>query len=252
MSSEHSDWPLITELIPKRRSLDAPADLEAYYQLEPGPHLRVNFVASLDGRVEIGGRSRALGGPVDRAAFMAMRAVSDAVMVGAGTARAENYGPADLGPEVGERRLHRGQALALPLVVVTASCNLDPSARLFQGDDDVFVVTTAKAAASRPSFPGGTEILECGEAEVDLAQATNALRERGLDRILCEGGPALTRSLMLAGLVDELCLTISPLLAGSAARGLSAEGPPAHSARMELSGLLEGDSMLVARYRIHL
>jgi riboflavin biosynthesis pyrimidine reductase len=81
------------QLLPSGPDVDSPADLEAVYALPPHRHVRTNFVTSLDGAVELEGRSASLGGPADRAAFMAMRAVADVVMVGAGTARAERYGP---------------------------------------------------------------------------------------------------------------------------------------------------------------
>lgn len=245
-----SEWPEIEELMPAKRAIGSAAELEAVYELPAAPHLRLDFVASLDGAVEVAGRSRPLGGPADRAAFMAMRAVSDAIMVGAGTARAENYGPTALPVQVEQRRKQRGQDNPQPLVVVTGTGNLDPAARLFSGDNDVIILTTEAAAAVAPSFSHRTELLVCGAEEIDVASAMDALYGRGLLRILCEGGPTLARSLMLAGVVDELCLTISPLFVGSEQRRLSGDGPPAYAARFELNGVLHGDGMLLGRYQV--
>lgn len=243
-------WTPITELIPRRRSIDGPADLEEVYALPERPHLRIDFVVSIDGGIEIDGRSGGLGGPVDRAAFMAMRAVADAILVGAGTARAENYGPTAMAPEVEERRLARGLSRRPPLIVVTASGILDQVPRLFSGDNRVIVVTTEPEAQSAAGWPKEAEVLACGRTEVDLVGALRLLRGQGLLRILCEGGPMLTKTLMMDGLVDELCLTISPLITGSGTARLSGRGDPGYDGRLELSGLLEGDSMLLARYRL--
>lgn len=223
--------------------------LEQLYLPEGDRLLRVNLVASLDGAVEIEGRSGPLGGPGDRSAFAAMRAVADAVLVGAGTARAENYGPVRLAPEVGERRKRRGQAPRPTLAVVTRRGDLDPHGRLFSGVGRVLVLTTDKVEASRPDLAEVAEVVSCGPSEVDVERAVEELRSRGLGRILCEGGPALARSLLAAGLVDELCLTISPVVVGGGRR-LFGEQLLGRPELFELAGLLEADSMLLGRYRL--
>lgn len=241
-------FPPIRQLLPTDRRLTGPADLELAYEHPGAHHLRVNFISSLDGAIEIDGRSGPLGGPADRAAFMAMRAVADVVMVGAGTARAENYGPVKLDADAQKRRLERGQAAHPPLAVVTARADLDPAARMFAEDGEVLIITTERSADQRPELAAAAELLPCGESMVELRRAVETLRSRSLGRILCEGGPELMRSLLSAGLVDELCLTISPLLAGPQRRQLSGDAPPPAPERFRLAALLEGDGMILARY----
>lgn len=237
------------QLLPDVRPLDGRRDLEELYLPPTGVHLRVNFVTSLDGAVEIGGRSGPLGGPVDRDAFMAMRAVADAVMVGAGTARAEDYGPVRFDAGARARRVERGQPERAPLVVVTRRGMLSPDARMFEEPGGVIVLTTQATAARDDIVALGkvAEVLAFGDLEVDLAAAVAELHRRGLGRILCEGGPMLTGDLFVAGLVDELCLTLSPVVAGGEHRHLGQRWP-ASSGPLSLTGLVEGDGMLVARY----
>jgi riboflavin biosynthesis pyrimidine reductase len=234
------------QLLPDVRPLAGPADLEALYVV-PGEHLRVNFVTSIDGAIEISGRSGPLGGPADKDAFMAMRAVADVILVGAGTARAEDYGPVRMDDSARERRAGRGQSARPPLAVVSGRGALRRDTRLFDDGAEVILLTTGKGAADHPELAEAAEVVVCGEAEVDVVAAVGELRRRGLDRILCEGGPTLSRELFGAGLVDELCVTFSPVMAGEGLRRLS-EAWPDTPAGLRLLGLVEGDGMLIARY----
>jgi riboflavin biosynthesis pyrimidine reductase len=240
---------VIRQLLPERMELEGPEAVEGAY-LPPGDrHLRINFVATLDGAVEVGGRSGPLGGPVDRSAFMAMRAVADVVLVGAGTARAEDYGPVRLAPEVQARRRARGQSSLPPLAVVTATGALEPGSRMFEADRDVIVFTSEGVALERRSLTAVAEVVACGAGVVDVKHVVADLHGRGLGRILCEGGPSLSRSLFEAGLVDELCLTLSPMLAGEGHHHLGQAwgGAPG---QFELVALMEGDGMLLTRYAV--
>jgi riboflavin biosynthesis pyrimidine reductase len=241
--------PPISELLPSSRLLSGPEDLEDFYSVPAGSHLRVDFVSSLDGAVELQGRSGPLGGGPDRAAFSAMRAVADVVLVGAGTVRAEAYGPVRLDEDARRRRLRRGQAELPELAVVSARGALDPHARIFGGERRVLVLTSAVAAGAHPELGRVADVVVCGDDRVDLPSALSALAGRGLTRVLCEGGPELTRSLLIAGLVDELCLTFSPVVAGAGHRVLGGDGPLPLPARFSLEGLLHGGGMLLARYR---
>lgn len=240
---------MIRRFFPEPRPLEDRSDLEDAYMHPSERHLRVNFVASLDGAVEVGGRSGPLGGPADRAAFMAMRAVADVVMVGAGTARAENYGPVRLAPEVQERRRSRGQAARPPLAVITARGDLEANARMFEADRDVILFTTEPVAEARADLAAVADVVTCGVGAVDVDLVVRGLQERGLGRILCEGGPALTRSLFEAGLVDELCLTLSPVLAGEGHHRLS-EAWAGEAGRFALAAVMEGDGMIITRYEV--
>ena len=235
------------QLLPEPGQLDGAADLERVYA-PPGPHhLRLNFVSALDGAIEIDGRSGALGGPADRAAFTAMRAVADVVLVGAGTARAEDYGPVRLPADAADRRRAAGRAPRPPVAVVTAQGRLDPDSKLFSDGAEVLVLTTASVAAEGRLAGVAADVVGCGEDRVEPGLVVAELRRRGLGRILCEGGPRLARDLLAAGLVDELCLTLAPLLGGGGRPTLTGAGP-GRPVPLQLQGLIEGDGMLLARY----
>jgi riboflavin biosynthesis pyrimidine reductase len=239
----------VLQLLPDRRLLDEGA-LERIYAHPLSRHLRVNFVMSLDGGIEIDGRSGPLGAPADRAAFMAMRAAADVVMVGAGTARAENYGPVRLGPDPTARRAVRGQAGNPPLAVVSTSAQLDTGSRMFAGDEALIVYTAATGLSRRPDLAGAADVVVCGDDAVDLRAVVADLHRRDLGRVLCEGGPALVRGLFAADLVDELCLTLAPVLVGPGVGSLSGAWPGRGPRRFELEGLVEGDGLLMTRYRV--
>ncbi len=185
------------QLLPEVRDL-APADLFDLYD-QAGPFLRANFVSSVDGAIAIKGRSEGLGSPADKAAFRALRATCDAIIVGAGTLRAENYGAVHFGAAASAWRAAHGFAPQPPVVVVSRSGELG-SGRVLEGP----------VLLSAPRGPEGVELLP-----TDPASLVAALHERGLTRLLCEGGPALLTTLLRAGLVDELFLTTSPQLVGT-------------------------------------
>ena len=109
-------------------------------------------------------------------------------------------------------------------------------------DATTIVITTASAPAAKVA-----DVIVAGETEVDLAAALAALHERGLRRVNCEGGPHLLRDLVAAGLLDELCLSLSPLLTGPGAGRITA-GPPFGARPMTLAGLLAEDGFLYCRY----
>jgi riboflavin biosynthesis pyrimidine reductase len=236
------------QLLPAPRSLDGEADLESIFELPPGRRLRANFISSIDGAIELDGRSRSLSGPADQAAFMAMRACADAVLVGAGTVRVENYGPVKLDERTQQRRVHRGQAPLPRLAIVSGAADLDPGAKVFAGAAKPLLLTSARGAGSRPDLARVADVTVCGEDVVDLGYALDHLSALGLARVLCEGGPTLMSSLLAHHLVDELCLTISPVLAGSGHRSLTTGHPMPDPAWFGILGLLEADGMLLTRY----
>lgn len=185
------------QLIPEVRDL-SPQDLFDLYD-EPGPYLRANFVSSVDGAIAVEGRSEGLGSPADKAAFRALRATCDAVVVGAGTLRAENYGSVRFGAAAAAWRADHGYDPAPPVVVVSRSGELG-SGRVLEGP----------VLLSAPTGPEGVELIP-----TDPTEMVAALHERGLTRLLCEGGPSLLTTLLKAGLVDDLYLTVSPQLVGT-------------------------------------
>lgn len=187
--------------------------------------LRVNFVTSIDGAVAVDGRSAGLSGDADKAVFRMLRSVCDAVLVGAGTYRAENYTPLILRGSPRLVVVSRGMRLTFPPAPARP-----------------IVLTTTQAD------PGGlqavADIVRC----TDLADGLAKLREMGLVNILCEGGPYLFGELSNADLVDELCLTVSPLLAGPGAGRITA-GEIHPVRRMRLSRMdIADDGTLLLRY----
>jgi riboflavin biosynthesis pyrimidine reductase len=217
--------------------------------------LRVNFVSSVDGAATEDGVSKGLQTPGDNAVFAALRDLADVGLVGAGTIRVEGYGPA----KVSRRRLgvrtERGYPATLPTAVVSRSLRLDPAAALFAAappDARTIVLTCAAGdPVVRAALEQVADVVVCGDDDVDLVLARTALEDRGLTRILSEGGPTLFADLARSGVVDELCLSVTPLLAGPGARRIVAgelwRGGPLP---LTLTGLLEEDGALFCRYAV--
>lgn len=197
-----------------RRLLPEPAgDVDPYevYGDVTGPWLRVGMVMSADGSVaDEEGWTNGLGGAADFRVFRTLRALADAILVGAGTVRTGRLGPARLRPDLRERR---GRPPA-PIVVVSGSLSLDWSLPLFTSAESPTLVVTSAAALRMTRVPASVRVLTAGDDAVDLRLAVRDLRRHGMAHLLCEGGPALTTSLIAAGLVDELCLNLAPTLIG--------------------------------------
>lgn len=232
-------------------------DVHAYYAadwLDAGG-LRMNFVASVDGAATESGVSRGLQTPGDNRVFGALRDLADVVLVGAGTTRIEGYGPIKVSARRRGVRREHGFAEALPVAVVSRSLRLDPTAALFTGapsDARTIVITCAAADREmRRRLDEVADVVVCGELAVDLPAARAELEKRGHARILSEGGPTLFAQMAHAGVVDELCLSITPLLTGPGARRITAgELWPGDTIALRLTGLLEEDGALFCRYRL--
>ena len=234
-----------------------PVDLPGLVASEPRPApedrpwLAVNMVASIDGAIEVDGRSGELGGPTDLALFRALREMCDVVLAGAGTVRAEDYGPPVIGDEGRARRRARGQSEVPRLAVVSASLQLDPAARLFSDPARRPLVVTCASAPddARRRLAEVADVLVAGDDSVDLGAMARQLRDLGAETVLCEGGPTLNAQLLAADLLDEWCQTIAPLLtAGAAARGTGAVGTGVLR-RMRLARAFDDDDgYLLLRY----
>ncbi|WP_406279706.1 pyrimidine reductase family protein [Nocardia sp. NBC_00881] len=237
----------------------SPDDLARLYafpaQLD-APWVRANFVSSIDGAATSGNLSEGLGTPADRTVFMMLRELSDVILVGAGTVRSENYGGARTDPRR-RRALHdRGigghpDGAPPPIAVVTASAALEPGARLFT-DTQVppLVITTAIAPADRKQqlVDAGADVIEAGDIAVTPKRLLRALGERGLLRVLTEGGPHLFGELLEADAVDELCLTTAPLLVGGTARRISLSAHEFRSPMTRTHVLLDDDGTMLTRW----
>jgi riboflavin biosynthesis pyrimidine reductase len=222
-------------------SVSALADLYAYPASGMGdrPWLRANMVVSADGAASLAGRSAGLSGPADRLVFSVLRSLADVILVGAGTARVERYRPA------AERdiwaALRDGRVLTPPIAVVTRELNLDPDGPLLAGTpagSRTIVLTTAAApAARRAAAARHADVIVAGVDSLTPAAVIGALAERGYRRLLIEGGPSLLAHFTTAGLLDDLCLTISPVLEGGwAGRILRAPETPPEAAQDGAAG----------------
>jgi riboflavin biosynthesis pyrimidine reductase len=231
-------------------------DVHAFYAadwLDVGG-LRVNFVASVDGAATEDGASRGLQTAGDNRIFAALRDLADVVLAGAGTVRTEGYKPITVSDRRRAIRAKYGLPATLPTAVVSRSLRLNPADDLFAAapDDARTIVLTCAAGDPRvrAELEQVADVIVCGDRSVDLAAARATLADRGMTRILCEGGPLLFADLARAGVVDELCLSISPLLTGPGARRIVAgELWPDDPHRLTLAGLLEEDDALFCRYR---
>jgi riboflavin biosynthesis pyrimidine reductase len=214
-------------------------DLRTAYAADSPRHLRANFVASADGSVSLEGKSGTLGSPADRELFQLLRAMSDVVLVGAGTARVENYGGA---------RQTAGNIP--PIAVVSRSLDFDVQSRLFTDTLVPPIILTCEAAPQdrRNALDGIAEVIVAGDEDVDLRVALDALAERGLRHVECEGGPHLLGWLIAAGLLDELCLTVAPVIAGGEAGRIVAGLETQVADRLQLAHVLEDDGFLFLRY----
>ncbi|MCM3884253.1 pyrimidine reductase family protein [Frankia sp. R82] len=238
--------------MPQNESAEVDLDQAYAYpeQAAGRSYVRSNFVSSADGGAEVGGRSGPLGGDGDRQVFRTLRWLCDVVLVGAGTVRHENYGPVIVPPQRRELRVAAGLAAVPPVAVVTASATLDPAARLFDAEVRPVVLTCAAAPADRrAALAQVAEVVLCGDNTVEPAAALAALAERGLTRVLLEGGPTLHAQLAGAGLLDELCLTVAPLLAGPDRKTITMGDGWPEPARLRLIQVLTEDGSLFLRYQ---
>ncbi|KQR24799.1 hypothetical protein ASF79_04050 [Agreia sp. Leaf335] len=240
----------ITLLSPGAAPLDAAALALAYSVADRSvTTLRVNFITSLDGSATVKGLSGGLGGPADKLVFDTLRRLSDVVLVGAGTVRSEGYGAMRLSDADVEWREARGLAAQPAFALVSGRLDLDPTSDVFaKAPVRPLVLTSASApAGARTALGRVADVISCGDDQVEPQRIVDTLVERGLTQILCEGGPSLFGTFIAADLVDELCLTVSPLLEGGAGIRIS-HGESDAARRMRLVHVLESDGLLLTRY----
>ena len=239
----------VRQLFPVVRDPVDPADVYADVPIAADrPGVRLNMIASADGATAVNGRSGALGGPADRTVFMALRSLTDMILVAAGTARTEGYGPARLSESVQAERGQRGQTPVPAIAVVTRTAALDWDSPFFTEATARPIVVTVSTSPNQSRASEVADVVIAGDDDVDLRRALDALAERGARSVLAEGGPSLNAQLAGAGLLDELCLTLAPSLVGGDAKRIVSG--PAFGARHELRliSVCEEDDFLFLRY----
>jgi riboflavin-specific deaminase-like protein len=216
------------------------------------PYVVLNMVATADGAATVGHRTAPISNSADRQLFHELRAHVDAVMVGAATVRIERYGRLVRDPQRRERRVARGLAPDPLAVVASRRLTLTPDLPLLADPHSRVVVLTASDAELSGCAADVSYLRSAPGVEVDLAAMLARLRtEFGVRSVLCEGGPHLNTALLPAGLVDELFLSIAPVLAGSAGSlSIAGRAPLAELVDLDLIGLFESQSQLFARYAV--
>ncbi|MBN1529169.1 MAG: dihydrofolate reductase family protein [Thermoleophilaceae bacterium] len=215
---------------------------------EGRPYLVVNMVSTADGKAAMDWRTRGISTDVDRDLFHHLRTQADAVMVGAGTVRAERYGTVTKTPELRAKRVEEGVREVPLAVIVSGRLDLPPDLPILGDPDQPVVIATA----SDGELPGLGDHVAYERVGDDLPLLMARLRsEHGVRAVLCEGGPTLNSFLLAAGLVDELFLTLNPkLLGGAAALTIVAGRELVEPAELELVSLAEAEGELFTRWRV--
>jgi riboflavin biosynthesis pyrimidine reductase len=224
-------------------------------QPAPRPRMLLNMVSTVDGRATVAGRSGGLSGEADRALFHGLRSAVDCVLVGAGTVRVERYGRMIPSEQTRSTRVRRGLHEEPLACIVSGRLAVPEDLPLLNEPSARVAILTASAAALAP-VPATVDYIRSPGGQLDLAAAVAELSERfGVQTMLCEGGPHLARELLAEGLIDEVFLSLSPLLAGGEPSGgeamrilAGAELQP--PARLELASVLRSDSTLFLRYLV--
>ncbi len=199
----------------------------AHYEWPDEVWVRANMVSSVDGSAHgPDGLSGTINSTPDKALFSLLRRTCDVIIAGAGTVRAEDYRLPQTRPEVAAARRDAGLAEAPALVVITRTADIPADSRLFTepisdgyAEGDLMIVTTSRtsdaARAELAAQPRVDEVMDLGEQDVDLNRLINQLAENGMRRILVEGGPHLLAEFIDQNLLNDLCLSITPVIVGS-------------------------------------
>jgi riboflavin-specific deaminase-like protein len=206
------------------------------------PYVVVNMAATADGRAAVDGKSGAIGGDADLAWFHQLRASVDAVLVATGTLRTETYGRLVRSPERRAAREAAGLEADPLAVVVTRSGTVPWEAPMFDAPEQRILIY---GPAPGREVAAQLEVV----ALTDEAAILRDLRARGIRSVLCEGGPTLNASLLAKDLVDELFLTIGPLLSGGDAPRIVEGDLPRPLRTRLLWSLAEGNEVLL-RYAV--
>lgn len=206
------------------------------------------MVASLDGATAVAGGATGLSDHDDQALFRAFRAVADVVLVGAGTVRAESYGPVVLPDEVRRSRIESGRPAVPRLAVLSRRLDLHPDARFLDSENPPLILTGLEHSAEvRRALEGKAEVVVVDGIQAEPGQVLATLGAN--DVVLCEGGPSINGQLAGADLIDELNISTAPIVVGGPSPRLAhSVSEPASPLRFRLDRLLSGDRILFSRY----
>lgn len=246
-------WPIVDAIWPHQAvDIDVMAAMADEPRLGPNrPWVTMMMISSIDGAAALEGVSGPLGAPSDKSIFAALRSLTDAVVVGAGTARDENYRPIPLrSSEVQQQRSRRGQQSRPMLAVVSGSLSFGPDTRLFSDPDAPPLLYTVSDldAAVRNSFADRADVVVAGDRRVDPARVVADLGERGCRHLLLEGGPRLNADFLAAGLVDEIHLSLAPVTVSAPAPRIVEGRAGAVPHQFALDRVWTGDGLLFLRY----
>ncbi|MDJ0356474.1 pyrimidine reductase family protein [Paenarthrobacter sp. PH39-S1] len=253
----------ITPIFPHPSGAATDAELLSWYAGPPeggpdrgAPRVSFNFVSSLDGAATVDGRSGGLGSAADQRIFKLLRRHADVLLLGAQTVRAEGYAGELLDDEAQRWRVRHGKPAHPSVAIVSGSLRLDPESRFFTAAPvrPLIFTTGAAPASRRRSLEAVADVVTAGAQVLDVDAIIDELTARGLPGIHSEGGPHLFGSFQEAGRVDELCLSLSPLLVGGQGPRISASiagvngTAAAAPEKMRLAHVLTGGDMLFLRY----
>lgn len=210
----------------------------------PGaPQLTIHFVMSLNGAATgPDGRSGSLGGAADRVALRRVRDAADVVLAGAGTVRHEGYGPASTDEDRRQRRTDKGLA-PVPRLAVLTNAGVDVARLTGAGEPPIIITADPEAPGG---WAAGADVVLL-EPPIEPADVVAVLADRGLNRILCEGGPTLVQQLFAGRVVDELFLTIAARLVGGQ---IPLFPEPVTDADLDLVSAEQHDNDVLLRYRV--
>lgn len=210
-----------------------------------------NMVGSLSGSAAIDGRVGALSDGPDAQLFTDMRSLADVVMIGAETVRREGYGPVKLRAELIAARQAAGRRDVPPIAIVTRSLDLDWNARIFaeaaNGARTMIITCEAADTGRLEQARSVADVIVAGSDRVEPKLALDELHRRGYGVVLCEGGPSVLGELAAEGFVDELCLTVAPLIGGDPLP-VSVAPPGGDLQHLSLRHVLAADDTLFLRY----
>lgn len=204
--------------------------------------IRANFATSLNGVIKVDGKSDGVSGKADKAIFKYLRNHCDAIVVGASTAHKENYSVPRSNPENGKRPR---------LIIISKSLNIQPNAKFLDSEAKPLIVTSQKSLADSIAITemldGKAELVALGDETVELRRLKDLLLSRDYRTVLCEGGPTIFSYLLSQKLIDELCLTISPLIPAGEPTGI-ARLEEGYSTKLELANYFSVEGFLFCRY----